>query len=278
MLKEFNYQGIRIIIIGVWKDASRITALAPDLVNRCGHVDMGSWNESELNSVIDRGEKALNVIIGMDAKGLFKRCCAQNIGIFKDMLQKYCQKCNVFQTSESHILLNHQDNIQRTLTEIVNEAQIPVHDRLVNLAKPQRERKESKHIRLKIIISILRIISKDSKSVSTGIGISDIQRAVNALCAELNEDKVDVSNLTQELGMLHLREENKAAKGNYISLFFYDKANKKLLVLEPTIYLIKNYSVSAIESITEELMKTLEKYNTSETQNRLAKENERVKL
>lgn len=54
LLKEFNYQGIRIIIIGVWKDASRITALAPDLVNRCGHVDMGSWSESELKKVIKR--------------------------------------------------------------------------------------------------------------------------------------------------------------------------------------------------------------------------------
>ncbi len=278
LLKEFNYQGIRIIIIGVWKDASRITALAPDLVNRCGHVDMGSWKGFELDSVIERGEKALNVTIGADTKELFKKCCAQNIGIFKDMLQKYCQKCNIFQTSDNRVMLNNQEKTRETLEEIVKEAQIPLHDRLINLAKPQRERRESKHIRLKIIIAILRIISRDCESVSTGIGISDIQKEVNTLCKKINEDKVDISNLAQELGMLHLREENKTAAGNYISLFFYDKANKKLLVLEPTIYLIKNYSVMEINSITDELMDVLDKYNTSDKLNESIDENKFVKL
>lgn len=51
LLKEFNYQGIKIIIVGVWKDASRITALAPDLLNRCAHIDVGTWSVEELETV-----------------------------------------------------------------------------------------------------------------------------------------------------------------------------------------------------------------------------------
>ena len=77
----------------------------------------------------------------------------------------------------------------------------------------------------------------------------------------MGEVTVDISNLTQELGMLHLREENKNAKSNFISLFFFDKANKKLLVLEPTIYMIKNYSVQLIQNIIDELTSILGSYD-----------------
>lgn len=266
LLKEFNYQGIRIIIISVWKDASRITALTPDLVNRCGHVDMGSWSEEELQTVVERGNHALNIKIGADAENLFIKCCAQNIGIFKDMLQKFCQKSSVYQTAKTRKTLDDEVNIQKAMEEIIQEAQIPAHDRIINLAKPQRERKYSKHIRLKIIIAILRIIARDQSNVSTGIELSAIHNETNLLCNEVGEDTVDISNLSQELGMLHLREENKNTKSNFISLFFYDRANKRLLVLEPTIYLIKNYSVQLIQDIIDELVFTLTSYD-SNTQN-----------
>ena len=277
LLKEFNYQGIRIIIIGVWKDASRITALAPDLVNRCGHVDMGSWNESELKAVIERGNKALNISIGEDATRLFTDCCAQNIGIFKDMLQKYCQKNGVYETVEVRKMLTDEAKTQQTMAEVIQEALIPMHDRIINLAKPQRERKDSKHIRLKIVIAILRIIARDRANVSVGIDIESIQSETNALCHEVREAAVDISNLSQELGMLHLREENKNTKGNYISLFFYDRANKRLLVLEPTIYLIKNYSVQMIESIIDELVLALRSYDFT-PQNELQEGDDYVQL
>ena len=40
---------------------------------------------------------------------------------------------------------------------------------------------------------------------------------------------------------------------NFIPLFYYDKANKKVLVLEPTIYEIKSFDKAKISEITKEL-------------------------
>lgn len=253
LLKEFNYQGIRIVIIGVWKDASRITALAPDLVNRCGHVDVGSWTEAELREVLKKGDEALNISIGESCANIVLNCCAENIGIFKDMLQKFCQCNNVFETLPQRRELDSDTLLNQAMNQVVQEAYVPLHDRIVNLAKPQRERKDSKHIRMKIIISLLEIISRDKAKASAGISLDVISDELNNLCTNLGQPIVDISNLTQELGMLHLREENRQTGNNFISLFFYDKANKKILVLDPTIYVVKNYAVNMIESIIEEL-------------------------
>lgn len=254
LLKEFNYQGIKIIIVGVWKDASRITALAPDLLNRCAHTDIGTWSPKELETVSVRGSHALNVEIDSAAIEMFIRCAANNIGIFKDFLQKYCQEFDVFQTQVSKKVLSNTQSTAKVAEEVIAEAFTPLHDRVINLALPQRDRKGSKRMRLKIIIAILQLIIEDADSSSqAGIHLNIIKSKLDTLCSEWKEDQIGISNLTQELGLLHLREENRETGTNFIPLFYFDKANKKLLVLEPTIYVVKEYNDSLLSDIVDEL-------------------------
>lgn len=258
LLKEFNYHGIRIIIVGVWKDASRITAMAPDLLNRCAHIDIGTWTDEELKQVAKRGAAALNIEIDPEAISTFVRCSAHNIGIFKDFLQKYCQEFSVFQTQESKMRLFGKDSITKVADEVISEAYTPLHDRVVNLAMPQRERKDSKRMRLKIIIAVLQLIIEDeSAKTQSGIQSHIIKEKLDSLCSDWGEDPIGISNLTQELGLLYVRKENKQTGTNFIPLFYFDKVNKKLLTLEPTIYVIKEYNKNLLKDIIDELEKSI---------------------
>lgn len=254
LLKEFNYQDIKIIIVGVWKDASRITAMAPDLLNRCAHIDIGTWSDDELANISSRGVKALNIDIDPEANELFIRCAANNVGIYKDFLQKYCQEFGVFETQRIKKALYGSDSVRKVAEEVVSEAFTPLHDRLINLAMPQRDRKESKRMRLKIIIAILRlIIANDAEKTQGGLSTTAIKNEMDIFCHGLGEEEIAISNMTQELGVLHLREENRQTGVNFIPLFYFDKANKKLLILEPTIYVIKEYREDLLSEIALEL-------------------------
>ena len=135
---------------------------------------------------------------------------------------------------------------------------MPLHDRLVNLAMPQREKRDSKHMRQKIIISVLRLIITNSTTATSGLSLAAIKSEMDKLSEELQGEKIGISNLTQELGLLHQREENRQTGINYIPLFYFDKANKKLLVLEPTIYEINAYNQEMIKDIVHELVEGLE--------------------
>ena len=258
LLKEFNYHGIKIIIIGVWKETSRITALAPDLVNRCKHIDIGTWNTSELLDVIYLGEEALNIRIIEEIKTMFVRYSVNNIGIFKDFLQHYLIAVGIDKTQNPRRLLNDTSKAEKAIQQSVLELLTPLHDRIMNLALPQRDKKGSKHLRLKIVIAILTLLKQcESNRAEYGFSPSEIKNQIDIISEELNEDSIDISNITQELGMLHQREENRQTNNNFISLFFYDKANKKLLILEPTLYVIKAYDIKMIESIVSELKDTI---------------------
>lgn len=254
LLKEFNYRGINVIIVGVWKESSKITALAPDLVNRCAHIDIGSWSNEELHKVTRLGTNALNISIDPRCEELFIRCCANNIGIYKDFLMKFCQRCEVRGTQSNQARLDSYDIATETVEAVIKEVFSPLHDRIKNLATPQRERKDSKHVRQKIIASILRLIlQEDSASIQRGIKAEKIQEEVDRICDSNGEEHIQSSNITQELGNLHIREENRQTGQNFIPLFYFDKPNRKILVIEPTIYVLKEYNSSLLQNILDEV-------------------------
>lgn len=262
LLKEFNYHNIKVIIVGVWKEAARITAMAPDLVNRCEHIDIGSWSSEELDLVVKEGEKALNVHIEDAEKNEIERCCANNIGIFKTFLLNLVQEYGVYTTNtDSTIMINNKQTLKKVMEKVINEMYAPLVDRVKNLALPQRNKQKSKHMRLKIVISILRLINTmPNNKIQSGISLESIKGGVDSICDECKENHIDISHITQELGVIHQREENRQTGENYIPLFYFDKVNRKLLVIEPTLYVIKNYDSRLINNLIGTIFETEKEY------------------
>ena len=254
LLKDFNYNNVKIIIVGVWKEASRITSLAPDLAGRCQHIDIGSWKDEELKRVVSMGERALNIEISSNIIDRFVRCSVENIGIFKDLLQRYCMNCSIYETSKTKKYLSDEKAAESAIQSSYQEYYQSIDDRIKNLAYPLHEKRGSRHMRQKIVCAILRIIClRELKDIVKGIKLEEIQREVKSICSEKNELPLPESNITQELGILHTGEENRSTKRNFIPLFYYDKPNRKLLILEPGIYMIRQYSLKGLKQITNSI-------------------------
>lgn len=254
LLKEFNYQNIKVIIVGVWKDSSKITALAPDLVNRCEHIDIGSWTPEEFDRIVVLGENALNIKIDEEIVSIFKNISAHNIGIFKNYLYKFCNTFDVWETQNNNKKLFDIQKAYQVAEQVVSESLAPLSDRIRNLALPQRMKKDSKLMRQKIVCAILNLIVKNDTDYSqSGLPIEQIMAEIEAICKKCSEESLGISNVTQELGLIHTREENKQTKNNFIPLFFFDKSNRKLLILEPTIYQIREYNSQLITNIVDDL-------------------------
>lgn len=133
----------------------------------------------------------------------------------KAFLQRYCQAFSVDQTLPHLKLLADSKITEKVTEDIISEMYIPLHDRIVNLSMPQRERKDSKKMRLKIVIAVLKYIIDDADAnTQTGIPFNAIKNGIDSICNDLGDDLIGVGNLTQELGLLHTREENRQTKSN----------------------------------------------------------------
>ena len=254
LLKEFNYADIKVIIVGVWKEATKITSLASDLTDRCAHIDIGMWSKKDLLNVIEQGEKALNIEFSNEVKDFFCEICVNNIGIFKNFLQMYCLKLNIEETQKSKKICDDIGLAKQIVEEYISyEALSPLSDRIKNLSKPRRMKKDSKKVRAKIVSAILElVIEYPISKVRIGIPAEEIVSEIEKKCKIVGLS-LQKSNILQELGLIHEREDNSTVGANAIPLFYYDKQKKMILILEPSFYVVKMYNQNSFKQIIEDI-------------------------
>lgn len=239
-LREFLYYKIRVIIVGVWKETTKLSSYASDLTNRCEYVDIGDWNDNELAEVVKKGDKVLNTHIDHRIVELFINNSGYNVGIFKSLLKNFCKECKVLKTRSQQENLSDIDKANRAINKCYDEVITPVLERIDNLATSKKP--GAKGMRYYIVKAILNLISKKNvKEILGGIDYQDILDEIH----ELKAPDFDSSNIKQELINLHLREETgKSDKGmnkNIIPLFYFDRAkgNGKLFIVESALICFK---------------------------------------
>jgi hypothetical protein len=239
-LREFLYHKIRVIIVGVWKETTKLSSYASDLTNRCEYIDIGNWNSNELKEIVKKGDKALKIHTDEKVVDLFINNSGYNVGIFKSLLKNFYKECKIFETQSQQRNLSDIGKANRAIDKCYDEVISPVLERIDNLATSKKP--GAKGMRYYIVEAILNLISKkDVEEILNGIDYQDILDEIH----ELKAPHFDSSNIKQELISLHLREETgKSGKGtnkNIIPLFYFDRAksNGKLFIVESALICFK---------------------------------------
>ena len=249
-MRDFLYYGIKVIIIGIWKDATKITSMIPDLTGRVESIDIGEWDKDELEKIIKEGSKALNIRISKDIRDQLITRSGKNVGIFKALLRNLCSELEIDNTQGRKIKISDlslADNvIKKTYMELVN----PAIDRLHNLARTKKS--GSKGMRFFIIKSLCQLINELSEDeLITGIPYNRILSKFHSI----EDAPFDDSNIRQELLILHTREDTDyelhKSYQNYIPLFYFDKVKDKLYIVDSAIIAAKGYMKHEQETLTK---------------------------
>ena len=248
-LRNFLYHDIRVIIVGVWKETTKLVSYASDLSGHCSYFDIGNWSVPELTEIITKGDSALNVYTSADIRTLFIQSSGYNIGIFKTILNNFCKEYDVYQTVQSSIFtppkaLNDLGIAEKALNDSASELIAPVLERIHNLATSKKSK--TKGMRYHIVKGILSLFAEEDDAYATaGIPLQDIVDKVNAS----SNNAFDPSNIKQELINLHLRSEtgkgDKEMNVNLIPLFYFDalKQNGTLYIVESILFFAKRRNI-----------------------------------
>ncbi|WP_298836714.1 hypothetical protein [Clostridium sp.] len=257
-LREFLYHKIRVIIVGVWKETTKIASYVSDLSNRCEYIDIGDWLRPDLIKVVEKGNIAMNTAISDEVINLFIDNSGYNIGDFKSLLKNYYKIYGIHGTIiGNERMLDDIEIANASIEKSYKELIIPVLERIESLATQKKS--GSKGMRYYIVKAILAIIDNtSSENLLNGIPFQDICNEVNAY----EGIYFDTGNIKQELLQLHLREEtgkaNKGMNTNLIPLFYFDRSknNGKLFILESALIAAKNHHGVKLN----EILGTVENY------------------
>ncbi|QWU06961.1 hypothetical protein KNH48_01940 [Heyndrickxia coagulans] len=121
-LKAFHENSdISFIIIGVWLDENRLTIYNGDLTGRVISVNADKWAPNELNEVINKGERLLNIKFTEEFKSKLIENSFDSVYIVQEACYNVCIEYSIFETQESLKYIGEETNIQQLIKKIVNQ-------------------------------------------------------------------------------------------------------------------------------------------------------------
>lgn len=230
-LRTFHDRGFYFIIVGIWKDKNRLVQYNGELADRIVEIPVEPWTRNDFHEVARKGCMSLNILISQDIINEVIEISFGSIGIFQELLKLYCIHSSVTRSVMIFRNLTNQEPLDKA-----------IHDKA--------EQYETRFLR-----ALEDIATASSRKDGLFIPYYFIQIIVNSSINELMEG-IHRDMLTERLIPLHHTKEVHKGVITYhlhqltslqckknISppIFDYDRINKYIRVIDPTLLFFLNY-------------------------------------
>jgi hypothetical protein len=99
------------IIVGIWAEQNLLPYYNGDLSGRIDEIDV-QWSNGELEEVLAKGEKALNIVIVPEIRQQIISDASQNVGLLQRIAEKFCIHSGIFGTVEASLVSSVGDSVR----------------------------------------------------------------------------------------------------------------------------------------------------------------------
>lgn len=110
------------IVVAVWREENRLIVFNGDLAGRVVSVDADSWTDEELQSVIARGEKLLNIKFTEGFKADLITASLGSVYIVQEACRLACELCGVRKTELETATLKVPQNAVHFVKQVVGQS------------------------------------------------------------------------------------------------------------------------------------------------------------
>jgi len=227
-LRTFQEQGLRFIILGIWKEKNKLNQFNGDLVDRLIDIPVEPWNEPDFEAVIDKGSKLLNISINGDLKTKIINMSYGNIGIVQELCKELCFQYQIEKTSEIEKVLDSQHKLQ----DSVNIKSISYSSRHLRTLESIAAHGSTRDNGLYLPYYLVRVILKtELNELLAGITKVTLQEKIKEIHYRGND--VRPSDMTN---LLHKLSEIQNKKKIIPPIFDYDILTSRLRVIDSTLF------------------------------------------
>lgn len=109
------------IIVGVWLEENRLTVYNGDLTGRVTSINADKWEESELKSVIAKGEKLLNIEFDSDFVSELIKQCQGSVYILQESCYQCCSDGNILETQKQESKIGDKSKVSDIVKSVVEQ-------------------------------------------------------------------------------------------------------------------------------------------------------------
>jgi hypothetical protein len=192
--KAFWDSQVFFMIIGIWADQNLLTYYNGDLSGRVEEIDI-RWNLEELEQVLQKGTRALNISFDPEVKAEIIDDANQNVGLLQRLAEKYCYESKIYESNWRTIALSDKGALVRARNAICGEEAVRyrLFDDVVS-----RGLRDSGESELKVYQRIVRVcVEASSQDLRDGISRADLLTRI-----QVYEPRVRLSDLSAALNKI----------------------------------------------------------------------------
>ena len=116
-LRTFQDLKIKIVILGVWKEANRMSQFNGDLQDRVVEVPVEPWTQDDFISIARKGEQELNIAI---SDGIINKCIEssfRSVGVYQELLKGTCRISDILNKQSELTVVEDESSVDLTIIE-----------------------------------------------------------------------------------------------------------------------------------------------------------------
>ena len=252
-LRTFQDLKVRFIILGVWKEANRLTQFNGELQDRISEVPVEPWKSEDFCRIAEKGSGLLNIRFSEDVLNKVIDNAFKSVGVFQELLKITCLESGISKKEQNQKVIEDQSALDRAI-EYKTEEYSGRHLRNLetiaagNSAAINKDKPLPYFLNYYIVMHILNI---GFAGLNGGITKESLMHGIR----ESHHRKNDLrgSHLTTALkGLTELQ----AGKGISPPVIAYDSNSRQLKVVDSTFYFfLKN---AKLEHIKDEIVSPLD--------------------
>lgn len=222
-----------IIVIGVWAEHNLLTLYNNDLDGRVEEIDI-QWNKDDLQSVVDKGEAALNIKFGDHLKKAFLDDASGSVGLLQRMLEEACLVTAVYHTQDQAIVIDDLNVADQSRAKICTGQENRYHGFVEIVGKGFKDPERTK---LKMYYHLVRVcIDSPDDELLKGIDRQVLLSRIQSL-----EGGANLSVLSAALSRLNrLQAERKISP----PVLVYNSIARKVALVDRELLFFRKYTKS----------------------------------
>lgn len=220
------------IIVGIWAEQNLLPYYNGDLSGRIDEIDV-QWNNAELEEVLSKGERALNIRLAPEIRVQVVTDASQNVGLLQRIAEKFCIHSGIFGTVEESTpaTLSNQDALNLCRVEICSEEASRYRQFADALSRGFKSNEESE---LKVYQNIARVcIEADDHDLREGLHYDTMYERVHAF-----NDRVRRSDLTAALQRLNRLQQDRQVSPLVVS---YNEKSRYVQLVDRELLFYRKY-------------------------------------
>jgi hypothetical protein len=123
LLKALGAYGVHIIVVGIWPQDHLLTYYNGELSSRIEDIHL-KWTAEELDHVLQKGSKALNIILSPKLRNDIVADAGGNVGLLQSIIEQICREENILERQATSPLLTSGPSLERARMAVARQMRL----------------------------------------------------------------------------------------------------------------------------------------------------------